>query len=163
MKQIVLDLQKENQTIEIKEDTELLGLFIGKNNDLVKTSIKLVHKKPGIHSNILIKAVLWDNSRFDFEGDLIIEKGAKSTNTYLKADILILSDKASARAVPSLEIKEDDVKAGHGATIGRVDDEQLFYLISRGLSKKNAEKIIVEGFIKELQEKLSQLDQTKHK
>ncbi len=150
MKKIIIDFKKENQEIEIKEDTEIFGLFIGKNEDFVKNNIKIIHKKPDLHSYVLVKAVLWDKSRFDFEGDLVIEKGARNTDTYLKADVLVMSDDASARAVPSLEISEDEVKGGHGATVGQVDQEQLFYLRSRGLSEKAAEEVLVEGFIKDI-------------
>ena len=155
MRQLILDFSKPNQTIEITEDTEILGLFIGKKSKSQSTCLKIIHKKPNLNSNVLIKAVLWDKSRFDFEGDLIIKKGATNTNTYLRADVLIMSDDASARAVPSLEIEEDSVKAGHGATVGQVDREQLFYLQSRGLAEKQAEETLVEGFIKEIKDKIN--------
>jgi len=155
MKTKILDLKKETQEIEIKEDTELLGLFVGRESEFRKIKLKIIHRKPDLKSNILIKAVLWDNSRFDFEGDLVIEKGARNTDTYLKAQVLIMSDGAIARAVPSLEIKEDEVKGGHGATVGQVDEEQLFYLQSRGLSRKDAEETLVEGFVKEILEKMN--------
>ena len=154
MKKVILDFKKEFKEIVINEDSEILGLFIGKDSDAKTVKLKVVHKKPNLKSNVLIKAVLWDNSRFDFEGDLIIEKGARNTDTYLKANVLIMSDFASARAVPSLEIKEDEVKGGHGATVGQVDEEQLFYLESRGISRNEAENLLVEGFIKDITQKI---------
>jgi Fe-S cluster assembly protein SufD len=159
MKQIILDLTKNTEEgkvdeIEISEDTEILGLFAGKGDAAIEKRLKIIHKKPNLNSNILVKAVLWDKSHFDFEGDLVIERGARNTNTYLKADVLILSDRARARAVPSLEISEDEVKGGHGATVGQVDEEQLFYLTSRGLSHKEAEKVLVDGFLRDLVEKV---------
>ncbi|MBN1915932.1 SufD family Fe-S cluster assembly protein [Candidatus Dojkabacteria bacterium] len=155
MKKIVLDFKKENQEIEINEDSEILGLYIGKKNDSANLKLKIIHKKPYLKSNVLIKAVLWDKSKLNFEGDIIIEKGARNTDTYLKADVLIMSEDASARAVPSLEIKEDEVKGGHGATVGQIDQKQLFYLRSRGLPHKEAENVLVEGFIKEITSKMT--------
>lgn len=154
-KKLILDFSKPNQTIEITEDTEVLGLLIGKKSKVTNLNLKIVHKKPNLKSDILVKAVLWDKSRFDFEGDLIIKRGARNTDAYLKVDILIMSDEASARAVPSLEIEEDEVRGGHGATVGQVDEEQLFYLQSRGLDEKEAEDVLVDGFIKEIQEKIN--------
>lgn len=150
MKQIILNLNKKNKTIEITEDTEILGLFIGKGDEKLETNLEVVHKKPRLRSNTLVKAVIYDKSKFDMTGNLVIEKGARNTDAYLRIDALIMDETASARAVPSLEITEDSVKGGHGATVGQVDKEQLFYLRSRGLSKKAAEETLVEGFIKDL-------------
>jgi len=160
MKQIILDLSHDN-TIEITEDTELLGLFIGKNDEKLVSRLDVIHNKPNLKSLTLIKAVVYDNSRFDLEGKLIIRKGAKFTDAYLKIDVLLMDEDATARAVPSLEITEDDVKGGHGATIGQLDAEQLFYLSSRGLSRKAAEKTLVEGFIQDLLQKVAQRERPK--
>lgn len=76
-----------------------------------------------------------------------IENGAENSNAYLKADVLMLSDEARAHVVPSLEIKENDIKASHGATITKINEEQIFYMMSRGLSRTKAKKLIVEGFL----------------
>src|SRR5690606_25132634 len=103
------------------------------DDDKLISRIEFVHSKPGITSRINIKAVLYDKSKFDFEGVLVIPKGASNTDSYLKIDCLVLSEHASARAIPSLEILEDEVKAGHGATIGYVDEDMMTYLTSRGL------------------------------
>lgn len=153
MKQIILDLNK-TQKIEITENTELLGLFIGHGDTKLLSRLDIIHKRPNLKSLTLVKAVCFDNSRFDMEGKLVIMKGAKFTDSYLKIDVLLMDENSSARAVPSLEITEDDVKGGHGATIGKVDSEQLFYLQTRGLSEATAKQILVEGFIQELVEKV---------
>ncbi len=143
------DLTKDK--IEVTENNaQYLCLFIGKKGDAVKSAINFVHKNPDITSNILIKAILFDNSKFDVFANLIIETGAKRTDAYLKIDVLLMSERASATAIPSLEITEDEVKGGHGATIGPVDKEQLFYLESKGLSKSVAEATLAQGFIQEL-------------
>lgn len=155
MKQIILDLSKTEQQIEITENTELLGLFIGKDQDELVTLLDVVHKQPSLQSLTLIKAVLYDQSKLDMEGKLLIETGAKFTDSYLRIDVLLMSNDASARAIPSLEISEDDVKGGHGATIGKVDEQQLFYLQSRGLGRQQAEQILVEGFVSELIDRIT--------
>jgi Fe-S cluster assembly protein SufD len=153
MKQIILDLTHDN-TIEISEDTELIGLFIGKNSDKIVSRLDVIHKKPHLKSLTLVKAVVYDKARFDLEGKLIIQKGAKLTDAYLRIDVLLMSEGATARAVPSLEITEDDVKGGHGATIGQVDAEQMFYLTNRGLSAQQSEKLLIEGFVQDLLQKV---------
>ena len=151
MKTKTIDLTKSSEII-IEEDTKIVALFIGKENAELTSVIDFVHNKPNLNSDITIKAVLYDRSRFDIEGNLIINKGAKNTDTYLKIDVLMMSEKASARAVPSLEIEEDEVKGGHGATVGEVDQDQIFYLMSRGLSRDDAEEVLVEGFIGNISE-----------
>lgn len=140
--------QKE---IEVKENNiQYVYLFVGKKNDYIQSRINFVHQTPDITSNILIKAILFDNSKFDVFANLIIQKGAKQVDSYLKIDVLLMSEKASASAIPSLEITEDEVKGGHGATIGPVDQDQLFYLQSKGISKENSENILAQGFISDI-------------
>jgi Fe-S cluster assembly protein SufD len=91
--------------------------------------------------------VLDDEARLDLETLLIVEKGARQTNSYLKLETLLISEKAHARVVPALEIMEDDVKSGHGATVTQIDKDQLDYLRSRGLNEKQAQRLIIKGFL----------------
>lgn len=156
MKQIIIDLTTEDQTIEITEDTELLGLAVLRNKEQLTKLFDIVHNSPHLKSLSFIKAVVYDQARFDMEAKLIINKGAKLTDAYLKIDVLLMGKQATARAVPSLEITEDDVKGGHGATIGQLDQEQMFYLQSRGLNTKEAEQQLVTGFIQDLIEKVKE-------
>ena len=146
MKVVKLDLENSTE-IEIPESEELKGIFIGRKDKKVISRIVFAHSKPDLKSRINIKAVLYGTSKFDFEGVLKINKGASNTDTYLKIDCLILNDGAMARAIPSLEIKESAVRAGHGATIGYLDQDLIYYLKSKGLTDKQAEDMIVEAFI----------------
>lgn len=150
MNQIILDLTKSYNKVEITNDTEIIGLFVGKTDDCVQGKLDVVHKLPNLRSLTTIKAVVFDKARFDLSGNLIIAKGANQTDAYLRIDVLMMSKDAFARAVPSLEVMEDSVKGGHGATIGQVDQEQLFYLKTRGLDQHQAENILVEGFVNDL-------------
>lgn len=147
MKTIEIDFTIPQQTIEITQDCHIIGKFVGKGEDSVKTKITFLHKLPGINSRVDIKAVVFDKSKFDFEGLLKIEKGAVATDTYLKIDCLVVSDQAFARAIPSLEINESEVKGGHGATIGYLDPTQIYYLKSHGLDSSSAEKILIDAFL----------------
>jgi Fe-S cluster assembly scaffold protein SufB len=147
----------DNSDIEISNNSQYATLFVGKDTESLTSAIKFIHKTPQVESNILIKAILFDESEFDMTGDLVIETGASGVDSYLKIDVLLMSDRARARAIPSLEITEDSVKGGHGATIGPVNPEQLFYLQSRGLQKEDAERILAEGFVQELVEMFEEL------
>lgn len=144
-----LDLNKiKNKTFNISEEGEMKLVYEGKKDSRWQDVIKFVVEKPNLQYDIKIKAVLWENAFFDIEAVLRIETGAKETNTYLKIDCLMMSDRAQARVIPSLEIMEDSVKSGHGATVSSIDEEQLYYLMSRGITKAEAENLIVEGFLK---------------
>ena len=147
MKNINLNLDKIPDTYEITEDVTISSKFLGRNDDQLKSKVVFLHNKPNLKSKIISKAVLYDNSVFDFEGMLKIQKGSVDTDAYLKIDCLVMSESAYARAVPSLEINEDQVKGGHGATIGYPDPEQVGYLMSKGLSRDEALDLIVEAFL----------------
>ncbi|MEO6728685.1 MAG: SufD family Fe-S cluster assembly protein [Candidatus Dojkabacteria bacterium] len=148
MKKQTIELKEGENFIEINEDIEINAMYVGRNEDMLKSKIWIVHSKPGFKSRINIKAVVFDKARFDFEAVLKINKGAINTDTYLKINCLVMSDTAFARAIPSLEIKESEVKGGHGATIGYLDPVQTYYLSSRGVDKKKAENILVDAFIR---------------
>lgn len=94
-----------------------------------------------------VRAALFDKSQIDYTGNLIIKKTAQITNSYLSHHTLMLSKNAKTRTIPCLEIEADDVKAGHAATIGNVDEEMLFYLGSRGLDKKAAQSLLIKSFL----------------
>lgn len=126
---------------------ELLMLLLGKDFDKLDINANIVHESPDTKSNIVVRGALSGHAFVNFDGLVRIEKGAKQTNAWLGAHILLLSKQARGRAVPGLEISENDIKAGHAATVGRVNDMELFYLMSRGISKKTAKSLIVGGFV----------------
>jgi Fe-S cluster assembly protein SufD len=143
-------IEKLDKKIRIDESGNYIYLFVGKQGDVIDIHTDFVHSKSNIVSNIVLKAILFENSKFNVYGNLRIEKGAKNVDSYLKIDVLMMSDKASTEAIPSLEVMEDSVKGGHGASIGPVDKEQVGYLMSRGMSKIDAEKIVAEGFVQDI-------------
>ncbi|MEI6462356.1 MAG: SufD family Fe-S cluster assembly protein [bacterium] len=140
-------ITKENENIEVSKDTDINYLWIGKGENKYKGTFKLIHKLPTIKSRVDIKVVLYDSSTFELDALVLIAKGAIKTDTYLKAEVLLLSANASSNIVPSLEILENDVKAGHSAIVKEIDQNEIYYLQSRGLSEEESKEIIVDAFI----------------
>ncbi|MHB1037797.1 MAG: Fe-S cluster assembly protein SufD [Pirellulales bacterium] len=106
-------------------------------------------------SDLLYKGALQDDSHIVWRGMIHVDKPAQKTNGYQRNDNLILSDSARADSIPGLEIEADDVICSHGATAGRVDDEQVFYARSRGLTRKEAVRMIVAGFFQQVFDRIA--------
>jgi Fe-S cluster assembly protein SufD len=126
---------------------KFFGLLLGNENQSLALSVKVAHQAKDTKSEIIIKSALSDSAEVDIDGLVKIEPGAKGTNAWLAAHLLLLSERAKGKAIPSLEILENDIKAGHATTVGRINDLEMFYLMSRGLSQISAKKLIVEGFL----------------
>jgi len=151
----------ENQKLEVvlageNASVEVVGLVLGKEREQKSLETFITHAAPNTKSNIQVKGVLKDFSKFDFRGNVKIEKGAKGSDAYLRSDVLLFDEAQMGDDTPALEILEPDVKAGHAATIGKVDEGMIFYLMSRGLSRKQAEKLLVDGFIGPTIEKIKE-------
>src|SRR5262249_3660517 len=97
-------------------------------------------------SDLLIKGCLKDRARSVYPGLIQVAEGAQRTDAYQANRNLLLSDHARADSIPGLEILANDVRCTHGATIGSVDEEQMYYLLARGLHRPEAQRLIVEGF-----------------
>jgi len=108
------------------------------------------HLSPHTTGDMLIKSVGEDKSQTILEGLIAIGNKSANTNSYLQEDALLLSSQARASALPNLEILNRDVKASHGATVGRIDETMLYYLTSRGLTKVLAKELILTGFFHSL-------------
>lgn len=113
------------------------------------------HQAPECTSDLLYKGALQDKSRLVWRGMIRVDQDAQKTDGYQRDDNLILSESARADSIPGLEIQADDVKCSHGATVGRVDDEQVFYARSRGLTRKEAMRMIVAGFFQQVFDRIS--------
>ncbi len=108
------------------------------------------HQVPGCTSDLLYKGALQDHARIVWRGMIRVEPGAVKTNGYQRNDNLMLSDHARADSIPGLEIEADDVVCTHGSTTGHVDQEQIFYAQTRGLSRAEASRVIVTGFFQQV-------------
>lgn len=114
------------------------------------TNVFMEHAAPHCRSHQHFKNVLRDAARTSFEGKIFVHPCAQKTEAYQRNHNLILGQRASANSKPNLEIFASDVKASHGATVGQIDAEQLFYLTSRGIPRKEAKELLIQGFLREI-------------
>ena len=114
------------------------------------------HVSPHTASDLLYKNALTDRARTTFGGLIRVEPHAHFTDAYQKVRNLLLSDDAEANSMPGLEILADNVRCTHGATSGQIDEEELFYLRTRGIPVKTAQRLIVTGFLTEVIQRLDQ-------
>jgi Fe-S cluster assembly protein SufD len=112
------------------------------------------HIAPSTTSDFAFKGALRDRATSVWRGMIRVEPDAQKTNAYQENRNLLLSDRAHADSIPGLEIMANDVRCTHGATIGQVDREQLFYLMARGLSRAEAERLIVRGFFADILDRI---------
>lgn len=141
---LTFELNGENAHVEI------LGLFAGKNSDTVKFETRTVHNADNTYGHATVKTMLKDKATSDYFGLIRIEKDTHASDGHLSHDTMLLSKQAKSKSVPSLEIEANDVKAGHSASVGQVDEEAVFYLRSRGLSEEQARELMIEGFFESL-------------
>lgn len=128
----------------------LQGLWHLSQNHQCHTHVHVEHAAPYSRSLQKFKGVLKEQSQSSFEGKIYVHPEAQKTEAYQINNNLLLSESAVANAKPNLEIFADDVKASHGATMSEVDEEQLFYLQSRGLCQEKARALLIHGFIQEV-------------
>src|ERR671916_66762 len=132
-------------------DSEMLGLYFADSNQVIDHHTLQDHISPNAHSDLLYKGALRDESLTIFSGLIRVEPGAQKTDAYqTNRNIILGTDDAFAVSLPNLEIMADDVKCSHGSTTGQVDDVELFYLMSRGIRRAEAEKLVVFGFFGEV-------------
>lgn len=113
------------------------------------------HLAPNTTSDLLFKGALKDRSRSVWQGMIYVAPGAQKTDGYQANRNLVLSRKARADSIPGLEILADDVRCTHGATVGKIDADQVFYLRSRGIPYSEAERLIVEGFFDPIMQRIA--------
>lgn len=134
---------------------KIVGILLSKKGRLnLKTTV--IHKASDTFSRTVVKGVLDGQASVELEGIVNIEKGAKNADADLKEEVILLSPSSHAVAIPRLDVYENEIQARHGASVGSVDEEQIFYLMSRGLEEKQAKHLITMGF---LASQLSELPQ----
>jgi Fe-S cluster assembly protein SufD len=124
----------------------LNGLFLTTGTQLFDIHSMIDHAKPYCNSHEHYKGILDDKSRGVFNGKVMVRKDAQKTNAFQENNNIILSDSALINTKPQLEIFADDVKCSHGATIGQLDAEAMFYLKSRGIGEETARTILIHAF-----------------
>jgi Fe-S cluster assembly protein SufD len=124
----------------------LNGLFLLDGTQLFDVHTMIDHAKPHCNSHEHYKGILDDKSRGVFNGKVMVRKDAQKTNAFQENNNIILSDEALVNTKPQLEIFADDVKCSHGATIGQLDKDSMFYLKSRGIGEETARMILIHAF-----------------
>jgi Fe-S cluster assembly protein SufD len=137
-------------------ESDMLGLVFAEGEQQFDYHTLQGHRAPNTRSDLLFKAALDDHSHSAYTGVIIIDRGAQRSDAYQANRNLLLSAGARADTEPMLEIEADDVRCTHGATVGPVDEEQLFYAQSRGLEPDAAARLIVAGFFDEVFAKFGQ-------
>lgn len=127
--------------------TELFGKVVLRGTDNVANYTRITHYGIGGKSNCVFKYVLDEEARGLFSGELIIKPNAQKTEATQTNRNILLSERATMRTLPQLEIYADDVKASHGATTGQMDEDAIFYMQQRCISRKEAEQLLLEAFL----------------
>jgi len=153
-----LKLNKIEIEINLNKDSSSCSIYSALNlledqHQEIKTRIN--HNSPNCKSYQKIKNVLNDKSKGIYQGKIFVEKIAQKTDAYQLSKALIVSDDAEFDAKPELEIYADDVKCSHGSTSGSIDSDAVHYLMTRGISKKEAVKLLINGFLNEVLEKIN--------
>ncbi len=123
-----------------------LNIFINKSGNL-ELDTKLRHTGVNTKGDILVKGIVMKGSRATMNGMIKIDKSGKGAESILKEYVLLLDNDAHAIAKPDLEIENNDVVSTHSASVSQIDEEKIFYMCSRGLSREDAKRLIVEGFL----------------
>ena len=137
-------------------ESHMYGLYLLENDTLADNHTVVDHRKPNSFSNELYKGIMDGNSKGIFNGKIYVRPNAQKTNAFQSNKNILLTDNAGINTKPQLEIWADDVKCSHGCTSGQLDEEALFYLQSRGISKETSKAMMLYAFAAEL------LDNVKH-
>lgn len=151
------DMVRNNLNIVLDAEyceSHLYGLYLQKGKNHVDNHTVVDNVKPHCFSNQLYKGIMDDEATGVFNGKIYVKPQAQKTNAYQSNKNILLSGSASVNTKPQLEIFADDVKCSHGCTIGRLDEEALFYLQSRGITEKNAKSLLLHAFASDILENI---------
>lgn len=151
------DLGRLDLAVNLEGDgasSEVVGLYFGEGAQRLDYRMVINHVGRSTSSDVFLKGALEDDSQSVFTGLLRIEKDAEKTSTFETNRNLVLSENAKAHSVPNLEILCNDVICGHASSVGPLEDDHLYYLQSRGLSKERAERLLIKGFFTEVIDRL---------
>lgn len=135
-------------------ESNMFGLYLTKEKSHVDNHTVVDHMQPNCNSNELYKGIIDDSSRGVFNGKIFVRQAAQKTNAFQSNGNILLTDKAVVNTKPQLEIWADDVKCSHGCTTGQLDEEAIFYLRARGISKEKARSMILLASVAEVIEKV---------
>ena len=133
---------------------EVLSIAFAGDGQHQDAGAKMVHAAPNTTSLITSKSISMDGGRAGYRGLVRVEPGAEGAKSFVRCDALILDEDSRSDTYPYMEIEESNTQMGHEATVSKVGEEQLFYLMSRGLSEEEATAMIVAGFIEPILKEL---------
>ena len=140
-------------------EANIYGAYVCGGDERVKISVDMHHDLPHCNSRQLFKGIAGGTSRVDFYGKIIVAQDAQRTEAYQENHNILLTDGAKVDTKPQLEIYADDVKCSHGATIGRLNEEEQFYMRSRGISLEDAKVLQMISFIAPVLENITDEEQ----
>jgi Fe-S cluster assembly protein SufD len=132
----------------------MLGLYFADADQHFAQRTLQEHSAPNATSDLLYKGALKERGRSEYSGLIKVARGAQGTDAYQANRNLTLSEESLARSIPQLEIEANDVRCTHGATVSPVEEEHLFYLMSRGIDRVTAQRLIVFGFFGEVLDRI---------
>ncbi|MFC2100410.1 Fe-S cluster assembly protein SufD [Bacteroidota bacterium] len=136
-------------------ESNIYGIYLVDKDQHVDNQVYIDHAKPNTYSNELFKGILDDYASAVFNGHVLVRRNAQKINAFQNNKNILLTDKAKINTKPFLEIYADDVKCSHGATVGQLDDDAMFYIRSRGISEENARLLLMYAFAAEVINKIS--------
>ena len=134
--------------------SEMLGLYFADTDQHFAQRTLQSHDAAHATSDLLYKGALKERSRSEYSGLIKVQKGAQGTDAYQANRNIVLSEEAMARSIPQLEIEANEVRCTHGATVSPVEEEHLFYLMSRGIDRVTAQKLVVFGFFRDVLDRI---------
>ena len=129
------------------QELEIIGRFNLTGDQVSRWDIEIIHAAPNTSSETNIKGVVDGSAQAFVNGTIKVLPSAVGTQAFLEERILLVSENAKAEAIPNLEIETDQVHCSHAATVGKIDEEELFYLATRGISENSAKEMIASGFL----------------
>ncbi|MEM3373332.1 MAG: SufD family Fe-S cluster assembly protein [Candidatus Anstonellales archaeon] len=136
--------------IEDNSEAEIYLASLLKQNSKSEINLKVVHNKKFTKSNVNASTIVFDHARAVFNGVVKIVNGAINSDAYLKDSSLMVGNDSEVISIPSMIIEENDVKAGHAATIGTIGEEEMFYMQTRGLSEKDVYNLLIDNYYQTL-------------
>ena len=153
------DLKLDVSLVGEGAEANIYGAYVCGGDEKVKIAVDMHHDQPHCNSRQLFKGIAGGKSRVDFYGKIIVAQDAQRTEAYQENHNILLSDEAKVDTKPQLEIYADDVKCSHGATIGRLNEEEQFYMRSRGITLEDAKVLQMISFIAPVLENIPDQEQ----
>jgi Fe-S cluster assembly protein SufD len=155
---VSVDLRFDVELAGEGAEANIYGAYVCAGEEKVKISVDMHHDFPHCNSRQLFKGIAGGTSKVDFYGKIIVAKDAQRTEAYQENHNILLSDGSKVDTKPQLEIYADDVKCSHGATIGRLNEEEQFYMRSRGISLEDAKVLQMISFVAPVLENIPEAD-----